>query len=181
LQNFESDNAGFIREPTQTRIKKSGIVDNVIQHWITGGRFKIFVDEIKGIRSLGTKKIMRIWPRELGAGARSISVCNVVDFGSAARRLSWVETSVARKRQVGGQMPAEPRDEGPLLHRRQNRAGVKSSMVRLNFVADETQLISCYSRKRIRDNLPKVGSRCQSRARVSGKNMKEKTKRINET
>jgi hypothetical protein len=55
LQNFESEAAGFIREPTRTRIKKSGIVENVVQNRITGGQFKIFVNEIKGIRSLGTE------------------------------------------------------------------------------------------------------------------------------
>jgi hypothetical protein len=58
LQNFESEAAGFIREPTRTRIEMSGIVKNVIQNWIIGGRFKILVDEIKGIRSLGTIKIL---------------------------------------------------------------------------------------------------------------------------
>jgi hypothetical protein len=58
LQNFESEAAGFMRERTRTKIKKSGIMENVIQNWITGGRFKIFVDEIKGIGSLGTDQLL---------------------------------------------------------------------------------------------------------------------------
>jgi hypothetical protein len=55
---FQRETPGFIREPTRTIIKKSGIVENVAQNWITGRRFKIFVDEIKGIRSLRTEKIL---------------------------------------------------------------------------------------------------------------------------
>jgi hypothetical protein len=58
LPNFESEAVGFIRKPTRTRIKKLVIVKNVVQNQITGGRFKTVVDEIKGIRSIGTEKIL---------------------------------------------------------------------------------------------------------------------------
>jgi hypothetical protein len=58
----------------------------------------------------------------------------------------------------------------------QNRAVVKKSMVCLNFVADVIQLVSCYSRELVNGNLPKFGYRCQSCARASKKNMKEKIK-----
>jgi hypothetical protein len=60
---------------------------------------------------------MRVWPRELGADALSVSVRTVVDSDEAAGRLGREEALAARKRQVGSQSPAEPRDEEPMLYR----------------------------------------------------------------
>jgi hypothetical protein len=82
LQNFQSEVAGFIRESTPTRITKSGIVENVVRNWITGGRFKILVEEIKGIRSLGAEKMLVC----IGATQR-----NIVTKSGRDGRIVWGE------------------------------------------------------------------------------------------
>jgi hypothetical protein len=71
---------------------------------------------------------MAVWPRELGADTLSVSIRNVADSGEAARRLGREEASAARKRQLGGQSPAELGDREPLLDGDQNGKVVKKSM-----------------------------------------------------
>jgi hypothetical protein len=189
-------------------------MENVIQDRITGGRFKICINEIKGIRSLDTEKILvsigatqmniatksgRDWRIVWGETIRGaqLGIC-VSSSESSALMLSqlllimlsilatplgdWIGQRLrpqGKSRWEVKYLP-NPATGDHCFTGCQHRAGVKKSMIRLNLVADLTQLFFCHSRKRIGENLIKLGYRYQSCVRVSGKNTKEKTKRINE-